>query len=45
VHAAIIDFDTSALIGETFSSAITIGDFVFSGSNIRIESETSNTLY
>jgi hypothetical protein len=30
VHAGIIDFDTPALLGETFSPSVTIGDFVLS---------------
>lgn len=38
-----IDFDTSALLGETFSSPKTIGDFVLSGVNTRVARTSINT--
>jgi hypothetical protein len=43
VHAAIINFDTSALSGETFSSPKTIGDFVLSGVNTSVGGTSINT--
>lgn len=38
-----IDFDTSALTGETFSPAKTIGDFVLSGVDTRVARTSINT--